>query len=39
MSAISASGLTDDVLAVTGPGPVSLREFAEREATQWATGT
>ncbi|MGZ5399667.1 MAG: SDR family oxidoreductase [Nocardioides sp.] len=31
-----AGGLTDDVLVVTGREPVSFREFAEREAAQWA---
>jgi uncharacterized protein YbjT (DUF2867 family) len=30
-----AGGLTDDVLVVTGRHPVSFREFAEREASQW----
>lgn len=31
-----AGGLTEDVRIVTGHDPVSFREFAEREATQWA---
>ncbi|MDQ6688768.1 MAG: SDR family oxidoreductase [Actinomycetota bacterium] len=30
-----AGDLTDDVRVVTGHDPVSFREFAEREATQW----
>jgi uncharacterized protein YbjT (DUF2867 family) len=32
-----ASGLTDDVLTVTGNRPTSFRGFAERERTTWAS--